>query len=163
MISDLDEWTDDDKVRYRTVLGLDPSTTFDWSNGAAHAIAIARSRIGPTGDPERDVFLDPNTGIGSKMPAVTRKAEYVYVAELEQLIDENPDRLLVVYQHRTHDSSFPADKLGLLLGLDRFACVDGDVALIFAARITRRLPDLHLRLSRSVARYSLTSLLAAVD
>lgn len=163
MMSDSDEWTDDDKLRYRTALGLDPSTPFDWSNGAAHAIAVARSRIKLTSDPQRDVFLDPDTGIGSKVPAVTRKAEYVYVAELEELIEENPDRLLVVYQHHTHKRSFPTDKLDLLLGLDRFACIAGDVALIFATRVSRRMPILHSRLNKSAGRYTLTPVLAAGD
>jgi hypothetical protein len=163
MLSDWDEWTDDDKLHYRNALGLDVTTPIDWRNGSAYAIAVARSRITPTDDAQLDVFLDPDTGIGSKMPSVTRRAEFVYTAELKQLIDENPDRVLVVYQHRTRDVDFPGDKLALLLEFDRFACVAGNVALIFVARGSRRLANVHSRLSTNVARYTLTPVLAAGD
>jgi len=133
------------------------------THATVYAIAVARSRIVPTNDATRDVFLDPDTGIGSRMPAVTRRAEYVYAAEIEQLADENPDRVLMVYQHRDRIRGFPADKLALLPDLNRFASVNEDVALIVVSRASRRLPVLRSRLDGSDSRWVLTPLLVGSD
>ena len=149
MLSDSDVWTNSDKAAYRSSLGLNDGIPIDWANGAANSFAVSRSRIAVTGDAHRDVFLDPDTGIGNKMPALTRKAEHVYVAELELVADENPDRVLVVYQHRTRDRGFPLAKLALAEDFNRFACTSGDVALICLSRRLARLSQIKERLQRA--------------
>lgn len=158
MLSDSDQWSDADKMSYRTSLGLELNVPIDWANGAAVSVAVSRSCIVPTSQPPRDVFLDPDTGIGNKEPRFTHRAEHVYVTELVAVAAENPERILVVYQHHDRQTQFPTSKLELLSSFNRFACVAGDVALIFISRTTHRLPEFRSRLEGSAHRWTATPL-----
>lgn len=49
--------------------------------------------------PFETIFLDPDIGVCTSRVTSTSRAQYVFPEELRSLLDETPNRLLIVYQH----------------------------------------------------------------
>jgi len=101
-----------------------------------------KSRAGYFGNlGNEDLFLDPDTGI---LPDQNATKRHVKPSEIATLLEESGSRMLLIYQHSSHEKDGFSEKLKLLRrsdGLDScfmFAYDAGTVSMVILSRSKNR-------------------------
>lgn len=99
MMTDYEVWQSSDRELYASLLRVEQSQIIEHKR----LFTVNRSEYFREIQHQGDLFLDPDTGIATGR----HTSKHIRPAEIHNLLNEQPDRVLAVYQHirarRTHE------------------------------------------------------------
>lgn len=138
MVSDFDSWQEEDFKLLARLLRVMPNQII------RHLIRLQnRAKYFAEISHRGDLFLDPDTGVATGRV----KKAHVSPAEIVQLLDNSPERLLVIYQHvRAKSVAQRIDEVmnSLKHAIGEFSACSyesGTVAMLFLARKPARIAE----------------------
>jgi hypothetical protein len=145
--TDPEDWEEADRALFARLLRIEQSNVVSHQQSLIAHREIYFQEITHQGD----LFMDPDTGIATSRGA--NASHYLRPAELHDLLDSQPDRVVAVYQHISHQRTREriSTVLSVLSSTNRhFACCSyesGTVAMLFLSQNLARASsiDLHFR------------------
>jgi len=134
MFTDVGRWSDEDLDSYVAFLGIEgrgllftesPYRLFTQARREEYFEAVLKWTLGPA-ERDRDLFLDPDTGL-----SVKGSKKHVRPEECWSLVQDRPDKVVVVYQHGARaPEARPWEEMRLRCALD---AVEGGHGLALAS------------------------------
>ena len=137
MLTDPARWTEEDIKTYARLLRVKPDDVLKKAKDDLFSDGTRGSYFCDFG--EHDLFLDPDTGIAPQKAG----KEHISCSEIAALISESKSRMLLIYQHASHEKDGPKKKLDLLRkeclrDSGMFAYDSGAVSMVVISRNRNR-------------------------